>query len=76
MTIRRLWPLTGDKEVVALILIAVGASVWVLGMQLGRRKRLDAEAENAVTVPTLRMVTIGTLILASAGFVVGLLLPF
>ena len=58
-----------------MVLIAVGAGVWVLGMQLGRRKRLGAEADSAITVPTLRMVTIGTLILAAAGFVVGLLLP-
>ena len=75
VTLRRLWPLTGDKSVVALVLIAVGATIWVLGMQLGRRKRLGAEAGGAVTASTFRMVCIGTLLLAVAAFVVGLILP-
>jgi hypothetical protein len=75
VTLRRLWPLTGDKAVVALVLIAVGAIIWVLGMQLGRRKRFGAEVGGAVTASTLRMVTIGTLMLATAAFVVGLILP-
>jgi hypothetical protein len=73
VTLRRLWPLTGDKEVVALILIAVGAVIWVLGMQFGRRRRLGSEA--AVTASTLQMLTIGTLILAAAAFIVGLFVP-
>lgn len=75
VTLRRLWPLTGDKAVVALVLIAVGAVIWVLGMQLGRRKRLGAGVGGAVTASTLRMLTIGTLLLAVAAFVVGLILP-
>jgi Domain of unknown function (DUF202) len=76
VTLRRLWPLTGGKAVVALALIAVGAVIWVLGMQLGRRKGLSAEAGGAATpLTTYRMVTIGTLLLAAAAFVVGLILP-
>jgi hypothetical protein len=75
VTLRRLWPLTGDKSVVALVLIAVGAIIWVLGMQIGRRRRLGAEVGGAITASTFRMVSIGTLILAAAGFVVGLILP-
>jgi hypothetical protein len=75
VTLRRLWPLTGDKAVVALVLIAVGAIIWVLGMQIGRRRRLGAEVGGAVTASTFRMLSIGTLILALAAFVVGLILP-
>jgi len=75
VTLRRLWPLTGDKSVVALILIAVGAIIWVLGMQLGRRKRLGAEVGGVVTASTCRMLSIGTFLLAVAAFVVGLILP-
>ena len=75
VTLRRLWPLTGDKAVLALALIAVGAVIWVLGMQLGRRQRLRAEGGGAATALTFRMLTIGTLTLAVAAFVVGLLLP-
>ena len=75
VTLRRLWPLTGDKEVVALVLIAVGAVIWVLGMQFGRRRRHGPEAGGAVTASTLQMLTIGTLILAAAAFIVGLFVP-
>lgn len=75
VTLRRLWPLTGDKAIVALVLIAIGAVVWVLGMQLGRRRRFGGEVGAPVTTSTLRMVTVGTLILAAAAFVVGLIFP-
>jgi hypothetical protein len=75
VTLRRLWPVAGDKAIVALVLIAIGGVIWVLGMQLGRRKRLSAEASVAVAASTCRMVTIGTLVLATAAFVVGLFLP-
>jgi len=75
VTLRRLWPLSGDKAIVALVLIAVGAVIWALGMQLGRRGRFGAEAGGAVTASTFRMLTIGTLILAIAAFAVGLILP-
>src|ERR1700722_17722618 len=75
VTLRRLWPLTGDKAVVALALIALGATIWALGMQLGRRRGLSAEARGAAAELTYRMVTIGTLLLAAAAFVVGLFLP-
>jgi uncharacterized membrane protein YidH (DUF202 family) len=75
VTLRRLWPLTGDKSVVALVLIAVGAAIWLLGMQLGRRGRLRPETSGPATTSTLQMLTIGTLMLATAAFMVGLLLP-
>lgn len=75
VTLRRLWPLTGDKAVVALVFIAVGSIIWVLGMQLGRRKGLSAEPGGAATASTYRMLTIGTLILAAAAFVAGLIVP-
>jgi hypothetical protein len=75
VTLRRLWPLTGDKSVVALALIAIGAVIWVLGMQLGRRERVSAAAERGVAASTCRMITIGTLVLAAAGFLIGLILP-
>jgi len=75
VTLRRLWPLTGEKAVLALALIALGATIWALGMQLGRRRGLSAEAGGAATELTYRMVTIGTLLLAAAAFLVGLILP-
>jgi Domain of unknown function (DUF202) len=75
VALRRLWPLTGDKAVVALVLIAVGSAVWVIGMQLGRRARPLGDGAGALATSTFRMMTIGTIILALAGFVVGLVLP-
>jgi hypothetical protein len=73
VTLRRLWPLTGDKADVAAALIAVGAVIWVLGMQLGRRERSDGH--RGVTASTFRMLTIGTLTLAAAAFLIGIILP-
>ena len=75
VTLRRLWPLTGDKAVVALVLIAVGAIIWVLGMQIGRRRRFGAEVGGAANASTFRLLSIGTLVLALAAFVVSLILP-
>jgi hypothetical protein len=75
VTLRRLWPLTGDKAVVALALIAGGSAVWVIGMQLGRRARTLGDGSGALAASTFRMLTIGTILLALAGFVVGLILP-
>jgi uncharacterized membrane protein YidH (DUF202 family) len=73
--LRRLWPLSGDKAVVALVIIALGAILWVVGMQLGRQTRLGRGSEGALTTSSCRMMTIGTLVLAGAGFVVGVVLP-
>jgi hypothetical protein len=75
VTLRRLWPLNGDKAVVALVLIAIGAIIWVAGMQIGRRWRFGAQTGGSVAASTCRMLTIGTLVLAGAAFVVGLILP-
>ncbi len=73
--LRRLWPLSGDKAVVALVIIAIGAILWVAGMQLARQTRLRMDSESALTRSSCRMITIGTLVLAAAGFVVGVVLP-
>jgi hypothetical protein len=76
ITLRRLWPLTGDKAVVALVLIAVGATVWAIGMQLARRSsRMKNAGRGHTATSTFRLLTIGTLTLAAAGFVVGLVVP-
>jgi Domain of unknown function (DUF202) len=76
VTVRRLWPLTGDKAVVALVLIAVGASIWAIGMQLARRSSLVTKAgRSGAATSTFRLLTIGTMTLAVAGFVAGLVVP-
>jgi len=75
VTLRRLWPLTGDKTVVALALIAAGSFIWVVGMQLGRRARSVTDMNGGLATLTFRLLTIGTMILALAGFIVSLILP-
>jgi uncharacterized membrane protein YidH (DUF202 family) len=73
--LRHLWPLRGDKSVVALVLIAAGAVWWVAGMRLAQRARLGAGAEGGPSTSTCRMLTIGTVALALAGFLLGVLSP-
>ena len=73
--LRRLWPLDGYKSVFAMALIAVGAIAWAVGMYLARRERSDAKARRPMGVSTGRMLTVGTLVLAVAGFLLGVLSP-
>jgi uncharacterized membrane protein YidH (DUF202 family) len=73
--LRRLWPLHGFKSVVTFILIAVGAAIWAASMRFAQRMRLNPEALHGLTVSTGRLLMLGTVVLALAGFVVGLLLP-
>ncbi len=73
--LRRLWPLEGYKSVVALVLIAAGAIAWAGGMRLARRKRPDTRAAAGLGVSTCRMLTVGTLVLAAAGFLLGVFTP-
>jgi predicted permease len=73
--LRRLWPLSNDKAVLALVTIATGAILWAVGMQLGRHSRRGTNPEGALTMSTCRLMTMGTLLLAAAGFAVGLFLP-
>jgi hypothetical protein len=70
IVLRRLWPLHGGTEVLALALIAGGATTWVVGMQLGRRVGSAAVGARTLAEPAGRMLTIGTLTLAIAGLVV------
>lgn len=74
IVLRRLWPLHGGTEVLALALIAGGAATWVVGMQLGRRVGSAAVANRSTLgQPACRMLTIGTLTLAIAGLLVSVL---
>jgi hypothetical protein len=75
VVLRRLWPLTGEKSVVALVLIATGSIIWVLGIQIGKRKRFRVDADFALVASTCRMLSIGTVALAAAAFVVGVVVP-
>jgi uncharacterized membrane protein YidH (DUF202 family) len=71
--LRRLWPLEGYKSVIALMLIAAGAIAWAVGMRLARRGR--PVTGGVLGVSTCRMLTVGTVVLAAAGFLLGLFPP-
>jgi uncharacterized membrane protein YidH (DUF202 family) len=75
VTVRRLWPIRGDKAVLALALIAVGAVAWALSMRLSLRGQPDSRPHRGIRPSTARLLTLGTLALAAAAFLVGLLTP-
>jgi uncharacterized membrane protein YidH (DUF202 family) len=70
--LRRLWPLHGEREVVALTILAVGAIVWALGMLLASRSQNAPGSTGLLSASNGRILTIGTLVLAVAGFLVSL----
>jgi uncharacterized membrane protein YidH (DUF202 family) len=68
--LRRLWPLSGDRAVLALALIGAGAAFWVVAMRLARGARVRNGGGGALGDTTCRVLTAGTLILAvGAGIV-------
>jgi uncharacterized membrane protein YidH (DUF202 family) len=62
---RHLWPLEGARSIVALVLIGVGAGAWAVGMLLARRGRGAAGAP--LDLAHGELLTIGTVVLATAG---------
>ncbi len=71
--LRRLWPLTGDRAVLALALIGAGAGLWVVAMGLGRRARFRDQDGSELRESTCRALTAATLMLALGAFIIGFL---
>jgi len=71
--LRRLWPLSGDRAILALALIGAGAALWVVATRLGRRARVRSGQGGALGESTCLALTIGTLILALGAFIVSFL---
>ena len=74
--LRRIWPLHGTGQVVALACISAGAVVWVLALTVGRavsdraiggRRHLSSRRAGAITA--------GTLAIALAAFVLAFFPP-
>lgn len=74
VVLRRLWPLRAGTSVVALVLISLGTSTWAAALFLARRGRLTS-AEGFLRPCTGRLLTIATVTLAAAGFLLGALSP-
>ncbi len=72
---RRLWPLEGVRTAIALGLAAAGAATWAVGMRLSRGSVPGAPTAAPLGEHTLRLITVGTVLLAAAGVVVSVVLP-
>lgn len=70
---RRVWTLHGATGVVALVLVAIGALVWLAGMRSSRRLELSMEPHGMTGRHAFGLMTGGTLVLAFGGLVFGAL---
>lgn len=71
--LRHLWPLDGARSVVAAVLIGGGTVAWTVGMWSARRRDPALGDTGMLGEGGCRMITAGTLVLAGAGFLLGLL---
>jgi uncharacterized membrane protein YidH (DUF202 family) len=73
---RRLWPLHGADQVIALAAVSVGAAAWALALRIGRAVSWGMRDRRGVLGGgALALMTAGTVALAAAGFVLGLFAP-
>lgn len=74
--LRRVWPLDRSEHVLALVLVTVGAGAWSLGLLAARSlARTTHRGRELPEATTLRWVTIGTVTLAVAAFLLGFFPP-
>jgi len=73
---RRIWPLDRTDHLLALGLIALGALAWAAGLLVARRiARTTHHGREVMEAPTLRLISIGTFVLALGAFVLGAVPP-
>jgi uncharacterized membrane protein YidH (DUF202 family) len=73
IVVRRLWPLRSGREVITLALIAAGALMWAMGMWLSRRLPSRGGVPGTMGKSGCRLLTLGTVVLAVAALVGGVL---
>jgi uncharacterized membrane protein YidH (DUF202 family) len=74
--LRRLWPLDRTDQVVALAVMSAGTLVWAVALRLGRVVSGEVRARRGVLgAGAVSMISVGTLLLALAGFVLGIFPP-
>ncbi len=70
---RRVWTLNGDADVVGMVMVGVGALVWMIGMRESRRSDVETQYHGMTGRPGLLLITAGTVLVALGGLVFGLL---
>jgi uncharacterized membrane protein YidH (DUF202 family) len=70
---RRVWTLDGGPGIVALVLIAAGALVWLGGMRAARRLEESPDHNETTGRRPFLLMTAGTVLLASGSLVFGIL---
>jgi uncharacterized membrane protein YidH (DUF202 family) len=74
--LRRIWPLRGTDQVVALVCISLGSFAWAIALSLGHTLRnRSIEARGRLTPRTATVITAGTLALAVAALALSLVGP-
>jgi uncharacterized membrane protein YidH (DUF202 family) len=73
--LRHAWPLEGTGELIAIVAIAAAGVVWAIGLftfSTGAANRLE---ETVISEKVFRSMTIGTVLLAGAAFVLAFFAP-
>jgi drug/metabolite transporter (DMT)-like permease len=74
--LRRVWPLDRTDHQLAVGLVAVGALAWAVALLLARRiARTTHSGREVMGGRALRLISVGTFILALGGFILGWLPP-
>ena len=68
---RRVWTLHAGAGVAALVVVGVGALVWLAGMRVSRQGGLTAGPHAATGSGPFGLITVGTLLLAAGGLALG-----
>ncbi len=73
--LRRIWPLHGEAQTLALGLIAASAIVWALVLLGVVTARSGHAAQAVMDRRVFRLMTLGTVVLAVTGFVLAFAAP-
>jgi uncharacterized membrane protein YidH (DUF202 family) len=70
---RRVWTLHGGAGLAGLVMVAVGALAWLVGMRESRRLEVVVEPHGMTGRLAFRLITTGTVLLALGALVFGIL---
>lgn len=76
LLVRRVWPLHGADRYVGLGVVTGGAFLFVAGILFGTRLSGDPEhGHEVIGEPTLRLISLGTIVLATVAVGLGVFAP-